>query len=405
MSNQMFNQSNDLSDIKIFIGYADKPNSKKDFNHEVYPSKLGGLPVMLFPLDNNENKIKNFFLCDFCGRKLTFLLQLYTQIESNKNAFHRTLYIFFCLKCFAIRSSFKCIRLQLPEKSEFYDGYKIKDIKKLNSYLPPLTINSLEPEYVIGNEIENEEILKIYMKYINQVNENSSKEDFEELEEDINLNKEDMNIVNNLVKDYYSNLENGNDNDNENEIVESNNTKEKEEDDDFIYQQSNDVVFNLFSKIYKSNPTQIIRYSEDNIKPLWYCKNNIMNNKNLNCTNCGCQRIFEFQIMPYIFLLYKELMNHDIGTIVIYTCNCNIPVSEEYVYVQRTGEGVIDFENNRKVFSELNNKQEEVYEEPKLGFGTSNEPDEDGFYEVNSKKKNKNKIEKIEEDEGEEDWD
>ena len=104
--------------------------------------------------------------------------------------------------------------------------------------------------------------------------------------------------------------------------------------------------------------------------------------------------------MPQIFNIYKEIMNIDIGTIVIYTCQ-NSCVNktqihiEEYNYIQRTGEAIIDFDNIYKKTTinknnTLENNQEQLAKDlNKLTVrgNTNNEPDEDGWVEVKKKKK------------------
>lgn len=382
-------------DLFINLGFADKPTSNKDFAHEKFPSKIGGLPIMLFPIEN-----KNYFTCEFCAGKLTFLLQLYSLIDSNPNAYHRTLYLFLCIKCFKIRPSFKCLRLQLPEKSEFYNSCKAKDLKQLVSYIPDLDTNNIfQPEFVIGIEDESPEALKTYTTFINQIHEGSVKDDFEELEQEPQLNKEENIIFNKLMKEV-NNLEvtdDKDDDDDKDDILDNKDDKIK----DPMAVLNNDVFFLLSSKIIRENPTQVIRYCRRDIKPLWYCKNNVMTNKNLKCNLCGKKKIFEFQVMPYIFLLYKQLINHDIGTIAIYTCDCDNQISEEYVYVQRTGEKIPDIDEKGKVICKgLLEFQNYIEAEEKLGFGASEEPDEDGFVEVKSK--NKKKMQDIKEEE--DDW-
>jgi len=104
--------------------------------------------------------------------------------------------------------------------------------------------------------------------------------------------------------------------------------------------------------------------------------------------------------MPHIFNIYKDIMNIDIGTIVIYTClsSCTTKTQvyiEEYSYIQRTGEAIIDLDNVYKKTSvnknyEPNTNQEDL---PKylnkltIRGNTNNEPDEDGWVEVKKKKK------------------
>jgi len=104
--------------------------------------------------------------------------------------------------------------------------------------------------------------------------------------------------------------------------------------------------------------------------------------------------------MPHIFNMYKEIMNIDIGTIVIYTCqnscvNKNQIHVEEYNYIQRTGEAIIDFDNiykktpiNKNIVAE-NIPEQLVKDLNKLTVrgNANNEPDEDGWVEVKKKKK------------------
>ena len=104
--------------------------------------------------------------------------------------------------------------------------------------------------------------------------------------------------------------------------------------------------------------------------------------------------------MPQIFNIYKEIMNIDIGTIVIYTCrnSCTSKTQvhfEEYSYIQRTGEAIIDLDNVYKKTSvnknsEPNTNQEDLpidLNKMTIRGNTNNEPDEDGWVEVKKKKK------------------
>ena len=71
------------------------------------------------------NKIdESFFKCG-CGENLSFLLQLYCPLENKNNCFHRMIYVFFCQKCWKKKDLVKVLRLNLPEKSSFYDGEEI----------------------------------------------------------------------------------------------------------------------------------------------------------------------------------------------------------------------------------------------------------------------------------------
>ena len=43
-------------------------------------------------------------------------------LENKNNCFHRMIYVFFCQKCWKKKDLVKVLRLNLPEKSSFYDG-------------------------------------------------------------------------------------------------------------------------------------------------------------------------------------------------------------------------------------------------------------------------------------------
>jgi hypothetical protein len=97
--------------------------------------------------------------------------------------------------------------------------------------------------------------------------------------------------------------------------------------------------------------------------------------------------------MPHIFILFKEILNIDIGTIPVYTCekSCNKPCVEEYAFIQRTGEKIPELEpdDQKQVVKKDISDEEFVKNLNKLTVrgNIDNTPDEDGFIEV--KKKNK----------------
>lgn len=100
--------------------------------------------------------------------------------------------------------------------------------------------------------------------------------------------------------------------------------------------------------------------------------------------------------MPYIFNMYKEIMNIDIGTIVIYTCrnSCqNEKYAIEYGYIQRSGEKLIELED-LKVIEDIkpeNQVDEKVVQEDlnklKIKGNSNNEPDDEGFIQIKKKGK------------------
>ena len=66
-----------------------------------------------------------------------------------------------------------------------------------------------------------------------------------------------------------------------------------------IFKSQNDKVFSLFTSIVSADKDQIIRYSRDEILPLWFCQDNVISIKNLKCYICKEKAIFEFQVNSF----------------------------------------------------------------------------------------------------------
>ena len=109
--------------------------------------------------------------------------------------------------------------------------------------------------------------------------------------------------------------------------------------------------------------------------------------------------------MPSIFLMYPEITNIDIGTIIIFSCenSCDNNIySEEYAYIQRTGEKPIVFQtekkdsnnidqiklNEEKVRQDFLNRN--IVKENNADNKASDDEDEGEWIEVKSKKTKKN---------------
>jgi len=81
--------------------------------------------------------------------------------------------------------------------------------------------------------------------------------------------------------------------------------------------------YKLFEYVAKADPDQILRYVKHRspaIEPLWMSEK--CHPQTIPaCPRCGSPRLFEFQIMPQIFDILKELMLVDWSTLVFYTCS------------------------------------------------------------------------------------
>ena len=394
------NSSNYKND-PVPLGFAENPR-KGDFDLKNFPSKIGGLPVWLMPL--SKNIPESFFTCS-CGEDLSFLLQLYSPLEDKTNSFHRMLYIFFCQKCWRKKDLVKVLRINLPEESSYYNGEEILDInkiindeltKKINEKLKKFTLD----EYFISTAQEKKEASKIYLDFYSNAEEKSinssdssyNKQDIEEDEIVFNNVKEEKeydNMIQNYLKE--------NPGENINKVEEE--SDDEKENDKMIDSSNNDIILNIFTRVTNYDKKQIIRFYRNNFYPLWFTQEKMLTTKNTKCTNCGGDVVFEFQIMPYLFLIEPKIAFNDIGTIVIYTCKncCDSKIEggfvEEHGFIQRTGENFRDFnDNDNKYMKDKKEKDEakEIKEENEFFAGVDEKDiDEEGFAEVKKKKPKK----------------
>jgi pre-rRNA-processing protein TSR4 len=393
--------SNNKND-PVQLGFAEEPK-KGDFDLKNFPSKIGGLPVWLLPLSNNISE--TFFICS-CGENLSFLLQLYCPLEDKDNSFHRMIYVFFCQKCWKKKDLVKVLRINLPEKSSIYDGEDIlninkiindETIKKVNEILKKFILE----EFFISTAPERKEASKLYLDFYSNAEEksinssdgsNNNIQD-KDMEEEIIFNnvkeeKEYDNMVQNYLKENPGvNIEK----------IEEESDDEKEN-DKIIDSSNSDIILSLFTKVTNYDKKQIIRYYRNNFYPLWFTQEKILSTKKTKCRNCGNDIVFEFQIMPYLFIKEPKIAFNDIGTIVIYTCKkcCDSKIEggfvEEYGFIQRTGENFRDFNDNDNRYKEKKYKEEmkEIKEDNEFFAGVDEKDvDEEGFVEVKKTKKNK----------------
>ncbi|NXJ09336.1 PDD2L protein, partial [Odontophorus gujanensis] len=106
--------------------------------------------------------------------------------------------------------------------------------------------------------------------------------------------------------------------------------------------RSVDYTFHKFMKRISVCPEQILRYSWGG-QPLFItCPPANFDNSIPACSNCGSNRIFEFQLMPALVSMLQgdADLSVEFGTVIVYTCeqscwpaNHQTPL-EEFVFVQ-----------------------------------------------------------------------
>ncbi|XP_072987710.1 uncharacterized protein [Typha latifolia] len=118
----------------ITLGFVEKPKNPQTLLRHLFPSKAGGVPAWLDPVNLPSEKSRT---CGLCGEPLQFLLQIYAPIGEKESTFHRTLFVFMCpsMSCLLLdqheqwkhgeenpRRSVRVFRCQLPRTNQFYSS-------------------------------------------------------------------------------------------------------------------------------------------------------------------------------------------------------------------------------------------------------------------------------------------
>jgi hypothetical protein len=195
---------------QVSLGFAEKPR-KGDFDYESFPSKIGGLPVWLFPPKDLDI---SFFECELCKGDLFFLLQLYCPLENNKDCFHRVQYLFFCKRCWKYNNAIKVLRQQLGEVSEYYNGDRLLNRKDFESDETIKAVNGkvkcLSNAFFIDSRDECDEATEFYENLYDKFDEKSigSKNSFIQEDDDEDFKDcGDNEKIDRMIKDYYHDVE------------------------------------------------------------------------------------------------------------------------------------------------------------------------------------------------------
>ncbi len=104
----------------VELGFVDDAEPVYLESH-YFPSKVGGKPAWL-ALDKLPKTEE--LLCKVCGNPSAFLLQIYSPVEEQDRAFHRTLFIFTCKNPDCCKkndaANFHVFRSQLPKKNKYF---------------------------------------------------------------------------------------------------------------------------------------------------------------------------------------------------------------------------------------------------------------------------------------------
>ncbi|KAF7119612.1 hypothetical protein RHSIM_Rhsim13G0007900 [Rhododendron simsii] len=372
-SGNFFDEDDDEEEeqVPVTLGFVEKPKKRWSLLRQLFPSKAGGSPAWLDPIDLPSGRS---CLCDICGEPLQFLLQVYAPLSEKDSTFHRSLYIFMCQSMGCLlrdqheqwkrqqekaSRSVKVFRCQLARLNPYYSsepprrdgtdkpsgigvgvvpGKEIKFVAVVEKHVIAQTntrlctgsqvikLNVYTREFLLSHLIVAPlPVRRIYKKATAS---NSTWPEYEILNEDEpeldTEMSEDSGHANALVPDSHAD-----------ETVKS--LLDKFEGD------PDRKSLASFQERMARAPEQVLRYCRFvRAKPLWPMSSGRPSETDIpKCTHCGGSRNFEFQILPqllYYFGVKNEVDSIDWATIVVYSCEASCEGSraykEEFVWVQ-----------------------------------------------------------------------
>jgi pre-rRNA-processing protein TSR4 len=317
------------------LGFAESPLKPLDLLRHTFPSKVGGRPAWLDPV--NLPHIDDL-RCPGDGSMMKFLLQVYAPMEDNSEAFHRTLFVFISPHSQGLHASppgVQVLRCQLPRSNAFYE-YDPPDMdtesapKQMNqSGCDPWAVGEHEQAVVQQSASPTPCDVELFPEYEIVIEDEPASSAIECLEE---LEEENMKKLASVSHEPFT---------------------EEELPSDLVNQIEKSMPlsqrhFAAFAARVSAAPSQILRYCfEDGASPMCPSPEGIPSPDSIPlCPHCKGPRKFEFQIMPQLLNILgvdpSDDNALDWGTIAIYSCaaSCTtasegVSYSKEYAWVQQ----------------------------------------------------------------------
>ncbi|KAF6175133.1 hypothetical protein GIB67_022814 [Kingdonia uniflora] len=369
------NDDDDEDDGPVTLGFLEKPSNLYTLLRQYFPSKAGGVPAWLDPVDLPSEQS---CLCDICREPLQFLLQVYAPLTNTESTFHRTLFVFMCtsMTCLLqdqreqwkrrpekLYRSVKVFRSQLTRSNPFYSsdppmhdktdkppgigaalchwcgtwkGDKVCSSCKGARYCSGKhqvmhwrsghKIDCQRMNVPSRSSLSNNKTISTEIK-IGMFASNALWPEFEIISEEeceFDTEESECNQSNALTSEGQKD-----------ETIDSLSENFKGDDDKRSWAS--------FQARLAKAPEQVLRYSRGvEAKPLWPVSSGRLSNTDIpKCKYCDGPMCCELQILPqllYYFGVKNEADSLDWATIVVYTCegSCEASVSyrEEFAWVQ-----------------------------------------------------------------------
>ncbi|XP_042518966.1 programmed cell death protein 2 isoform X2 [Macadamia integrifolia] len=361
----------------VTLGFVEKPKGPHSLLRQLFPSKAGGVPSWLDPLDLPSEKSR---VCGICGDPLQFVLQVYAPIAEKESTFHRTLFVFMCPSMACLLQdqheqwkrapdkparSVKVFRCQLYHSNPFYSS----EPPRRDGTDKPSTVGAAlccwcgtwrgdkvcsscksarycsEKHQMMhwrsGHKVDCQRIC------ISSPSSNSStcgsRTSLEEIDKVANKALwTEFEIISEDEDTFNTEASEGNDY--SNPVVSKVQLDETMKSllDTFEGNDDQKCWASFQERITKA-PEQVMRYCRDaNAKPLWPMSSGRPSKADIpKCNYCNGPQHFEFQILPqllYYFGVKNDPDSLDWATIVIYSCTAScesrMGYKEEFAWVQ-----------------------------------------------------------------------
>ncbi|RCV45212.1 hypothetical protein SETIT_9G435400v2 [Setaria italica] len=358
-------------EAEVTLGVLKKPKHPGILLRHLFPSKAGGIPAWLDPVNLPSGKSS---CCGFCGEPLQFVLQIYAPIEDNAAAFHRTLFVFMC-------PSMACLLRDQHEQWSHKHGNPCRSVKVFRCQLPRTNaFYSTEPPKHDGSDKplfpgapvchwcgtwKGDKICSSCKKarYCSEKHQalhwrTGHKNDCLQLISSSDSSKSVLPAIGKVPAstswpefeieiDYEATFDSDScDENNSKSLVMQRHGKPDAMMQSWMDQFEADAdnkCWASFQERVSRAPKQVLRYCrEPNAKPFWALSSGCPANADIpSCSSCKGPLCYEFQIMPqllYYFGVGNQPDSLDWATIAVYTCqgSCDQSVSykEEFAWVQ-----------------------------------------------------------------------
>eukprot|EP00922_Rhytidocystis_sp_ex-Travisia-forbesii_P022389 GHVS01032781.1.p1 GENE.GHVS01032781.1~~GHVS01032781.1.p1 ORF type:complete len:327 (-),score=96.82 GHVS01032781.1:59-1039(-) len=305
---------------EVLLGYLEQVEKNKvNLDGRTFPSKVGGCPAWLQPQPPPS--------ISCCRRPMSFLLQIYAPKEEDGRCFHRSLFVFVCRRCSAMRAW----RGQLPRRNPYYSYYPWRGGRGEGGD-EPAAAGEEEEE---GQERKKKEedrsyVLRSTCCAICGMPKTScccASGSFTEYLLDIELepteeehrNIQDYSAEETLHRQY-----------NQRVVADPDSVPDASEEDamECLSKQmrqgrlgdetgnnsaEEDPVFDAFVERTGRSPSQVVRYCYGG-RPLWFASSHRCHTVPA-CSHCGAQRVFEFQIQPTLIHHIRSSSSGSSGSI------------------------------------------------------------------------------------------